>query len=785
MNFALDIQRCFAKACHFSPILGFLVAVADLILVGGRKHNVRQLSIRRLAQISLLLFLPVVASAAKAEPGNVLILFSNEAELPANQMFLRGVREALAQMPSQPPATNTEFLDLVRFPSGDHEAQLASLIKSKYQGIQFSVAIAAAPQALDFLTKYRDEIIPGVPIVFAEISRDDVLRRTLPPATTGVMSRWDIVRTLDMAIGLEPHARQIVFITGASNFDQLWEAEAREKLRAYEGRYQVSYWTRLPLADVIDRVGKLTRDTIILAPVFFEGGDGIRYIPRDSLSKIAAAAGAPVYATYDPLIGLGLVGGYMDTFDEAGREAARLAVRILKGERPESIAPFEGETHRYIVDWRALQRWGLDESALPPGTEIRFKQPTPWELYKFEITLVLVALLLQSLAILKLYIEGRRRRAAEREVRASKERMDLASSGVKLGLWDWDLRTGEIWATSSCRKMFGLGESEDLTRQSFAATVLQEDRPRVRSEIDAAIAERRSFETEYRIALPNEEPRWITTKGSPRSDEGQEVNRLVGVVLDVTERKKVEFEADQQRQQLAHLTRVSALGALSGAVAHELNQPLTAILTNAQAAARILTQEPVDKTEIRLILEDIMHDDKRAGDVIKHLRALLKKGESLMQTISVNELVTEVLALAHSDLILRDVAVSRQLDDELPVVHGDPIQLQQVLLNLIINACEAMSTRPTGDRLLFVRTTSNGNGHVRLSVSDTGEGLSPEASEKVFEPFYTTKALGLGLGLPICRSIITAHGGRLWAEAAPTRGAIFHVELPTQTGGHA
>ena len=153
-----------------------------------------------------------------------------------------------------------------------------------------------------------------------------------------------------------------------------------------------------------------------------------------------------------------------------------------------------------------------------------------------------------------------------------------------------------------------------------------------------------------------------------------------------------------------------------------------------------------------------------------------------MQTVSINDLVSEVLALANSDLLLKDVAVSRQLSGALPSVHGDPIQLQQVLLNLIVNACEAMNGKPTGERLLFVKTTWDGNGHVRVSVSDSGDGIEPERSEKLFEPFYTTKPLGLGLGLPICRSIVTAHGGRLWAEPAPTCGAVFYVELPVQTG---
>ena len=719
---------------------------------------------------------------ADATTRNILVLFSNEAELPANQLVLAGLHAAFAEDPERKSLTYTEFLDLVRFPSPEHQNQLATLIKEKYAAVHFDAVIVAAAKALDFVSAYRDQILPGVPIVFVAVSKDDLKTRKLPPGTTGIVSRWDVARTLDLAIALQPKASHVVFITGASNFDRLWEAEARDQLRPYEGRYTVSYLTGLPLANVLDQVSKLARDTIVIAPVFFQGGDGQRYIPRDSLSQILASSSAPAYGAYDPMVGTGYVGGYMDTFDEIGRQAGRLTMRIAGGEAADSIPPVEGQTHRYIVDWQALQRWGLSEASLPPGTELRFKQPSAWEQYRFEIILILVALALQSLAILMLYLEGRRRRAAEQDARANKDRMDLAIAAVDLGLWDWNLKTGRIWATSSCQKMFGLAADTELTRQSLADTIVPEDRPRVRSDIDAAIAARRPFETEYRVALPNGDTRWVTTKGSPRGDG--DVGSMVGVVIDVTQRKRAEIEAEHHRQELAHLTRVSVLGALSGALAHELNQPLAAILTNAQAASRIISQEPVDMEEIRQILDDIMHDDKRAGDVIKHLRALLKKGESQMQAISVNGIVSDVLALAHSDLILKDVAISVELGDSLPIIHGDPIQIQQVLLNLIVNACEAMNARPSGDRLLFVQT-ANGSGHVKISVTDSGEGISPEGPEKLFEPFFTTKTLGLGLGLPICRSIVAAHGGRLWAEPAPTCGAIFHVELPVATGGHA
>src|SRR5205814_5224394 len=212
--------------------------------------------------------------------------------------------------------------------------------------------------------------------------------------------------------------------------------------------------------------------------------------------------------------------------------------------------------------------------------------------------------------------------------------MDLAVSTANLGLWDWNLATDEIWSTKHCREMFGLSETGQLTRQTFADTVHEEDRGRVRAEFETAMAIDQPLETEYRVALRGGEIRWLATKGSLRGGANGEPERLVGVVLDVTARKQAELEAEQQRQEMAHLTRVSVLGALSGALAHELNQPLTAILSNAQAASRIIARKPVDIEEISQILQDIMQDDKRAGDVIKHLRALLKKEESQMQPVA-------------------------------------------------------------------------------------------------------------------------------------------------------
>ncbi|WP_052572712.1 ATP-binding protein [Haloferula sp. BvORR071] len=251
---------------------------------------------------------------------------------------------------------------------------------------------------------------------------------------------------------------------------------------------------------------------------------------------------------------------------------------------------------------------------------------------------------------------------------------------------------------------------------------------------------------------------------------------ILSVIVDISARREAEAEARRHRDELAHVTRVTTLSELSGSLAHELNQPLAIILANAQAAQRMLAQSPPDLVEVKEILSDIVDEDRRAGEVIQRLRALLKRGETQMLPVSFNDIVTQVLHLTHTDLLGRGVTVSTDLADDLPLVSGDRVQLQQILLNLVLNAAEATMEKPGGSRHVVI-STSEKDGIVRLAVRDSGIGL-PEDIERLFEPFYTTKAQGLGMGLAICRSIVAAHGGRLRAEPHAEGGAVFHLDIP-------
>ena len=259
-----------------------------------------------------------------------------------------------------------------------------------------------------------------------------------------------------------------------------------------------------------------------------------------------------------------------------------------------------------------------------------------------------------------------------------------------------------------------------------------------------------------------------------RTEAGLSV--LVSVV-DISVRRHAEQLAARQRDELAHLSRVAMLGELSGSLAHELNQPLTAILSNAQAAQRYLAQSPPGIAKVAEILTDIVKIDHRAGAVIQRLRSMLRKEEMQRHSIDVNDVVEESLRLMRSDLVNRQVVVGTDLAEGLPEVSGDRNQLQQVLLNFVINGCDAMAGREE-DRRLVVRTQVNAHDKVEISVADRGTGIPPADLERIFEPFVTTKSHGMGLGLAICRSIVEAHGGTVWATNNDDRGATLHCELP-------
>ena len=505
-----------------------------------------------------------------------------------------------------------------------------------------------------------------------------------------------------------------------------------------------------------------------------------------------------------------------------------------------------------------------------------------------------LCLIFASIPLLLLSAVMQERRRAERSAILNEESLKLALNAAQMNIWDWSLPPGDVTRRR---------EASSTPFGAMLRVVHPDDRPVVSDAVAAAIEKGTPWDVEFRVAHPDGTVRWVMGKGEVLRDDAGRPVRLLGVnvditdrkradealrasedlfarafrsspdamvisqradgriidvndrwetlfgykraaavgrtmvdlslgagaqdqatlrrvieapgpvrdvearfhtwtgelretiiateavemggqhcfittIRDVTERRRAEREAQEQRQLLTHLGRVAVLGELSGALAHELSQPLTAILSNAQAARRMLAREPVDLGEIDEILADIASADQRAGEVIRRLRAMFKRGESNRQLLDLNEITREALDFARSDLLTRHVQVTTRLAPDLSKIRGDSVQIQQVLLNLIVNGCEAMVGNDPSDRTLIVETAVVDRDTVAISVLDNGSGIRTDILDQVFEPFVTTKQGGLGLGLTICRSIATAHGGQLWAGNNETRGSAFRLLLP-------
>jgi len=369
-----------------------------------------------------------------------------------------------------------------------------------------------------------------------------------------------------------------------------------------------------------------------------------------------------------------------------------------------------------------------------------------------------------------------RLQASEAELRRSEQRMTLAADAAKLGMWEWNIARDEIWSTDKGLGLFGISKQELITFDYFMNIVYVEDRNAVKQALEKALNGNGDYEIEYRIMLPDGQLRWLAARGCVEFDTKSPL-RMYGVVIDIGRRKQAELEAQRQRNELAHLARVNLMGELSGSLAHELNQPLAAILSNAQAALRFLAHDNPSLDEVRDILNDIVNEDKRAGEVIHRLRLLLKKGEVQQQPFDLNDAVQDVLKLLRGDFLNYNVTVNIDLAPKLPPVIGDRVQIQQVLLNLLVNGCEAMAHTKIIKRQFHIKSRLKGR-MVQMSIRDQGQGIAPENMESIFEPFFTTKARGMGLGLPICRSIVTFHGGQLWATNNNGDGVSFYFTLP-------
>jgi two-component system, LuxR family, sensor kinase FixL len=980
-----------------------------------------------------VVLLPLASGFAGELPASeksVLVLYGERGDLPAIEAVEENLRQVFHASTSPRIEVFSEYLDFARFPPEQYEGSLVRYLQERYAGRRIDLVVPVAGFALEFALGHREELFPGAPLVFCAIDRRELEKLRLPADATGITAHFDIGRTVELILRLQPDVPEIVCVSGTSGFDQRWAEETRRIMERSHARVRVRWIADKSLGDTVDEISRVPRASAVLFISMLRDGVGQSTSSVDVVRDLARASKAPVYGVSSQFLDAGVVGGAMFDFGENARSTAELALRTLRGQWVPYGAPETESRNPLLINWQALKRSQLSESRVPGDAEVRLRPPGLWETHRAFILVVGGAILFQAVLIAGLVLERFWRRKAETSLRQSEERMSLAAKAANLGMWEWDQGNDAVWMTDKGRSILGIAPDESVDFAALATRVHPEDREAREAAIRCALKTHGEYAIEYRVVLPDGrlrwigawghcvdgdnktarligvsmdvtgekqaqdtlresearframadtapvmiwmsgtdklctffnkgwlnftgrsleqeigdgwakgvhakdldrclevylssfdardpftmeyrlrrrdgEYRWVLDNGAPRfapdgtflgyigscvdvteRKQAQDLFRLVveaspnGIVLadsqghivlvnaraeklfgygreelvgqsieilvperfrehpayqaafhaspvaramdgerelfaqrkdgtefpveigispiqspegslvlhaivDITERKQAEAEARKHREDLAHLSRVAIMGEMAGSLAHELNQPLTGIVNNASAGRRFIAKGRANLPKLDSLFEAVVEDGRRAGGIIRGIRNMVRKGKQVRCAMNLNDIIASVLRFVHSDALERHCVLVTELDPELPLVDGDQVQLQQVLLNLLVNAFEAMDETPLSKRRVVIRSERESGARVRVSVRDFGTGLSEGNPERIFEHFFSTKQAGLGMGLAIARSIIASHEGELAATNVEGGGACVYFSLRANQEGDA
>lgn len=587
-------------------------------------------------------------------PKRILALFSFKPGLPFTFHIEQSLRLALASDSSYPLILDVEHADQSRFPDEKYRSKIVDLYRYKYDKEKIDLVLAVGNESSDLILEYGAELFGDIPVVFVTTKSKKLSQSPLKPGMVSLVWGVDLKRNGKIIQHVLPDTQNLFVISGSSLIDQTLKNMAMESLSELDVPFTIHYLDDLSLQELLLKIAQLPEHSAILFLTFFSDVNGQSFVPRDLVSKISATANASVFGILVPYLGRGIVGGNLLSAEYQGEKYAEIAKKILAGESLKNLKVM-GSENQMMFDWRQLKRWSIDQSLLPAGSIVRYRETSIWEDHKLEVAGITAALFILTFALIALIIQNGRRRRAE-------------------------------------------------------------------------------------------------------------------------------LESQKLRDERDHISRVLSMGEIAASLAHELNQPLSAIRTYAQAAQRFLDKSPAEPDEAAKSLSGIVTANRRAEEVIKRIRMALKKETTAQTSLDVKDITRGVNVLVRRKAQEQNVSLSFEVAADLPPVSGDLIQLQQVLFNLIINAIEAMPDAADSLHQIRVQVLREKNNAVKIVVQDNGVGVDEKKINSLFDAFYTTKTEGMGMGLSISRSIIEEHGGQFRVRRNYDKGTSFSFTIPVYKG---
>jgi PAS domain S-box-containing protein len=744
-------------------------------------------------QFAAIVVLGVAACCAQTQLSgplaskSVLILDSHEFGTSASAEIDQGLLAALHNAGVSNGGLYFEFLDLRRYPDPGYRDSLTALLRLKYESKKLDLVVAVSPPALSVVLedpRGRRPLFEGVPVIGVAV-QENLTPSTKEHPLILVTDDLDVRGTVKTALDLLPKTEHMVVVSGVSEQNKLAEFQAKRALREWADRLDISWLSDLPLDKMLRTVSEAPPHSFILYLGVKTDVAGSIYIPSEVAEAVSRVSAAPVFGVADTHIRLGLVGGLVKDYAEEGREAGRVAVRILKGELTllPALPPIRSP-NLPLFDWRQMKRWGLDETRLPKGSVVENRPATIWSQHPWYVIGAGTFAVLESLLIGALLLDVRRRVRVQEELRGSQALLRGILDGAPDPIFLKDREGRMVMANPATLRVIG-EPAEQVLGKTNREYLDDPEARRALLENDLRVLETGVAQTVEETVPGPEGPRVFLSTKSPYFDAEGRVIGIIGVSRDITERNRAESEKARLQLQLAQAQKMESIGRLAGGVAHDFNNLLTVI----NGYSQLLLGNLKAGDPLRGGLNEIHKAGNRAAGLTRQLLAFSRKQILQPRVLDLDRVVGEMRPML-ARLMGEDVEVCVQLQAEAATICADPHQLEQALMNLAVNSRDAM---PRGGRFSIetglvewgesdvrLRPGAQAGSYVMLAVSDTGEGMSEETRGHIFEPFFTTKVVGkgTGLGLSTIHGIVEQSGGYVEVDSQVGRGATFKIYLP-------